>query len=53
MLTDEELLEVKGGGFTATLLNSVSRFIDTILNLGKTIGSAIRRVGSKSICKLS
>ena len=52
MLTEEELLRVTGGGISATLLNSVSRFIGTIFELGQTVGSAIRRLASKKICKM-
>ena len=33
MLTSEELVLVRGGGITATLLNSISRFMDTVFSL--------------------
>jgi hypothetical protein len=52
MLTEEELLMIRGGGLAATMLNSLSRLIGTILELGRTVGSAIRRGYSKSYCKL-
>ena len=52
MLKDEELYLIKGGGITATLLNSISRLVDTILNLGQLVGSSIRRSISKKSCKL-
>ena len=51
MLTSEELLIVKGGGFSATLLNSLSRVIGTLLDLGQTLGSALKRVVTKSYCQ--
>ncbi len=50
MLTNEELLLIQGGGISSTLLNSVSRLINTILDLGKTVGSAIRRIAAKNYC---
>ena len=53
MLTNEELLVVKGGGIGATLLNSLSRLIGTILDLGQTVGSALRRGISKKYCSIS
>jgi len=53
VLSNEELINIKGGSFSSTLLNSVSRLIDTVLKLGQTVGSAIRRSLSKSYCKLS
>lgn len=50
-LSNKELLEIKGGAITASLLNALSRAISTTLNLGQVIGSAIRRAISKSYCK--
>jgi len=50
---NEDLIEIKGGAFSTTLLNSVSRLIDTLLKLGQTVGSAIRRSASKNVCKIS
>lgn len=53
MLSDEELFIVKGGSFSAALLNSVSRLIDTLLKLGQTVGSALRRSYEKKYCKIT
>lgn len=53
MLSKEELILIKGGAFSSTLLNSVSRLIDTLLKLGQTVGTAIRRSFSKNYCKIS
>jgi len=52
MLKSEDLIKVRGGGITATLLNSLSRLVETILNLGQLVGSSIRRSMSKKSCKL-
>lgn len=52
MLSEEELYMIKGGGIGATLLNSISRLVDTILNLGQLVGSSLRRGFSKNVCKL-
>ena len=54
MLTNEEMLNVKGGALnlTATLLNSFSRFISTVFELGQAIGSALRRTKEKKICSI-
>lgn len=53
MISNNELIEIKGGAYkiTAALLSSLSRGINTILNLGQTLGSAIRRIISKKYCK--
>lgn len=42
-MTDKELLEVTGGGLSisASMLNAISRGVDTIYNLGKAFGTAI------------
>lgn len=53
MLSNEELILVRGGGITSTFLNSLSRFAENLYNFGQTVGSAIRRLVSKKICKVS
>lgn len=53
MLTSEELILVRGGGITSTFLNSLSRFFENLFNLGQSVGSSIRRIVSKKVCKIS
>lgn len=53
MLSNDELINIRGGGITATLLNSISRLVETLLNLGQIVGSSIRRSVSKKVCKIS
>lgn len=54
MLKSEELLNVKGGAnFSAALLNSLSRIVTVIFELGKSIGTSLRRVKEKNYCKIS
>lgn len=50
LLQKEQLIEVKGGGISASLLNAISRTVTTMLTLGQIIGSAIRRVVYKKAC---
>lgn len=50
ILNVEELNEIYGGAVSASLLNAFSRAITTILGLGRTVGSAIRRIYSKNYC---
>lgn len=53
MLSNEELLNVKGGSLiTSTFLNSMSRFISTIFELGQSIGSSLRRSAAKKFCSI-
>ena len=51
-LKKEELLNINGGGISGTLLNSIIRGINALLDLGRSLGTAIRRLGSNSICPL-
>ena len=53
MLSNEELLIVRGGAFSSTLLNSVSRLINTLLKFGQTVGTVIRRSVTKNYCKIN
>ena len=48
-MKDEELVLVKGG-ITTTLLNSVARIISVIFNIGKSIGTSISMIRSKTSC---
>ena len=52
MLNDNELILITGGGTTisGTLINSISKIIETLLDLGRSIGSAIRYKKSKISC---
>lgn len=49
-LSEEELNKIYGGAISAALLNAFSRAISTILELGRTVGSSIRRFYSKNYC---
>lgn len=51
-LKEQELYNINGGGITinATLINAFARAISTVLDLGRTVGSAIRRLYSKNYC---
>ncbi len=53
-LNEIELKNIVGGSTTITsaFVNSVARAIETISELGKSFGSAIRRIGSKNVCPL-
>ncbi len=48
-----ELLMINGGGtISGTLLNSIVRGINALLDLGRSLGTAIRRIGSNSVCPI-
>ena len=43
-MTDEELINITGGGLSASLLNALSRGVETIYNLGRAFGTAINMI---------
>ena len=51
-LNKEELLNIEGGSISGTLISSITRGINTVLDMGRALGNAIRRIGSNNICPL-
>lgn len=49
-MSDEVLLMVKGGALSGSVLNAISRLINTLVSFGQIIGSAIRRTQTKQKC---
>ena len=52
-LNKEEMLEIDGGAITPTMINAISKAINTLYELGKATGSAIRRIIKKSYCPVN
>jgi len=53
-LTKEELLKLYGGGnITGAFLSSLIKGINIILELGRSLGSAIRRGTGGKLCSIS
>ncbi len=47
----EEMLEIVGGvSISAALFSALSRAANTILDAGRALGSAIRRISSNNLC---
>ena len=52
-LQNDELLKIVGGiNITGAFLTSIYKGINTILDLGRSFGSALRRIGTGSMCPL-
>lgn len=51
-LENKELLSIIGGKVSASLINSVFRGASLILELGRSLGTAIRRITSRKSCSL-
>lgn len=50
-VSDSELLEVRGGiGFSATVMNAMIRGVTFTLELGRTLGTIIRRKLDNRMC---
>jgi len=50
-LKKEEMYSVNGGGsITSSMLNAISKAVLAIYELGKSTGSSIRRIVSKTLC---
>lgn len=50
-LRKDELFDICGGiSISGTLISSLTKGITTLLDLGRSLGSAIRRIGSNKLC---
>ncbi len=48
------LQNVYGGAqISGTLINALSRAVTTLLDLGRSLGTSIRRIARKKICQVS
>ncbi len=51
-LTEKEMEKINGGGLTSAFINSLSKAINTVYQLGKQTGSALRRLVSGNYCPI-
>lgn len=52
-LNKKEMLNIDGGtSFSASMLSSIYKAIDTIFSIGEALGSYIRRVSENKMCGL-
>ena len=51
-LNKEEMLEINGGGITSAMLNAISKAVNTLYELGRQTGSAIRRIVKNKYCAI-
>ncbi len=50
MINKEELKNIYGGGFGATYIAALVRGINTIMDVGRSIGTVIRRITTGRMC---
>lgn len=52
-LEKEEMLNVSGGaGITASFVTALVRGVNSFLDVGRSIGSSIRRIFERNVCPL-
>lgn len=51
-LTKKELEQIEGGSISASMINYIVRGIDAFMDVGRSLGSALRRMGEQSLCPL-
>lgn len=52
ILEKQELAVINGGGLTATFLNSIARLGKTLYDIGYDLGSSVRRLFGRTMCKI-
>ena len=50
MLKDDELKEIYGGGITTSYITALVRGVNAILDVGRSLGTIIRRIQSGKLC---
>lgn len=53
ILSNDALMEIDGGfNITGAMLSSIIKGINSILDLGRSLGTAIRRISTNNICSM-
>ncbi len=53
VLNQQKLAEIRGGfSLSASMLNSINNLVELLMEAGKKLGSAVRRMSSNQICPL-
>ncbi len=50
MYQKEELLNIVGGAISGTMINAIVRAVNAVLEVGRSLGTAIRMIASGSRC---
>lgn len=51
-LNKEEMLKIDGGAITSAMINAISKAVNTLYELGRQTGSALRRIISNKYCAI-
>ena len=52
-LDKQEMLNIDGGTFTSSFINAITNAINTLYELGKETGSALRRLTTNKYCPIN
>ena len=52
-LRNNEMEEIPGGAIASSFINAITKAVNTIYNLGKQTGSALRRIVSGKYCSIN
>lgn len=50
MINKNELIEIRGGSTTSTIINTIVKVVTTAIEIGRTVGTIIRRKISGNKC---
>ena len=51
-LKQEQLKTINGGGITSAMINAISKAVNTLYELGRQTGSALRRIVKNKYCHI-
>lgn len=51
-ITEKDLKEIQGGGISASIITAAVRAMNSLLELGRSLGTAVRRIQSGSVCSI-
>ena len=51
-LSKNDLLNIKGGTLSSTMINALAKGASLLFEIGQAVGSAIRRLITKTTCTL-
>lgn len=49
-LEKSELAQINGGAVSATMLNAIARFVNTVYDIGYAIGSSLKNFFNRNYC---
>lgn len=50
IIEENELKRIIGGAISATLLSAIIRGLKLLIDFGRALGTAVRRICSKTVC---